>query len=152
MLSGRQFSDWQPGERVTTAARTVTEADVMAFIRLAGLLEPLFLDREFIASETIHKVPIAPGSLTFAFAEGLAIQAGLLHRTGMAFLGIEQMQLTAPVKIGDTIRVEIEVLAKEPRGSRPGGVVRFRHVVRNQLHEPVMTYEVLRLIRDLPAA
>ncbi|MBI3076307.1 MAG: hypothetical protein HYY85_04840 [Deltaproteobacteria bacterium] len=93
MLTGRQFSDWQPGDQVTTAARTVTEADVMAFVRLAGLFEPLFLDREFIASETIHKVPIAPGSLTFAFAEGLTIQAGLLHRTGMAFLGIDQMQL-----------------------------------------------------------
>jgi acyl dehydratase len=65
----------------------------------------------------------------------------------MAFVGLEQMRLLAPVKLGDTIQVQVEVLDSKEVKSRGGGIVRFRHQVRNQRGETVMEYQVSRLIR-----
>jgi acyl dehydratase len=80
-------------------------------------------------------------------AEGLTVQTGILHTTGMAFIGLEQMRLFAPVKVGDTIQVRVEVLDTKAVKKRGGGIVRYRHQVRNQKGDTVMEYNVSRLIR-----
>jgi acyl dehydratase len=147
MHKGMTFEEFRAGERFTTGRRTVTEHDVLQFVCLVGLYEPLFLDLEYIRSESLYGERIAPGSLTFALAEGLTVQTGMIHGTGLAFLGIEEMRLEAPVRIGDTIQVEIEVVDKKEVPARGGGIVRYRQQVRNQRGEKVMEYRVLRLIR-----
>lgn len=38
---------------------------------------------------------LVPGALTFVFAEGLVIQTGVIHGTGLAFLGTE-LRVVAP--------------------------------------------------------
>jgi len=80
-------------------------------------------------------------------AEGLTVQTGIIHGTAMAFVGLERMRLYAPVKVGDTIQVEIEVLDAKEVKSRGGGIVVFRQVVRNQQKDAVMEYDVSRMIR-----
>jgi acyl dehydratase len=130
-----------------TGRRTVTESEVVQFVCLVGLFEPLFIDAEYIRGESLFGERIAPGSLTFAMAEGLTVQTGIIHGTGMAFVGIEPMRLFQPVKIGDTIQVEIEVLDSKEVKTRGGGIVRYRQQVRNQRGEIVMEYNVSRLIR-----
>ena len=147
MQQGITFEGFHPGDRFTTGRRTVTEADVMQFVCLVGLFEPLFIDAEYIRDESLFGVRIAPGSLTFGMAEGLTVQTGIIHGTGMAFVGLERMQLFAPVKVGDTIQVEIEVLRLKEVKSRGGGIVLFRQSVRTQRGETVMEYDVSRLIR-----
>jgi len=77
----------------------------------------------------------------------LTVQTGIIHGTGMAFVGLERMQLFAPVKVGDTIQVEIEVLRLKEVKSRGGGIVLFRQSVRTQRGETVMEYDVSRLLR-----
>jgi len=62
--------------------------------------------------ETGYGERIAPGSLTFALAEGLTTQTGMIHGTGLAFVGLQGMRLYRPVKVGDTIGVEIEVIGR----------------------------------------
>jgi acyl dehydratase len=146
MMRGKFFEEFHPGERFATAARTVTEAEIVQFVQLAGLFEPLFLDLEYIKRESLFGERIAPGSLTFALAEGLTVQTGVIHGTAMAFLGLDRMELKAPVKVGDTIRVEIEVLRKKELRSRPGGIVVFSQKVLNQRGEVVLEYEPARLI------
>jgi len=150
MLSGMTFEKFHQGDRFMTARRTVTEADIMQFVCLVGLLEPLFIDAEYIRKESLFGERIAPGSLTFGLAEGLTVQTGILHGTGMAFVGLERMRLFAPVKVGDTIQVEIEVRETKKVESRDGGIVRFLQTVRNHKGETVMEYEVSRLIRSTP--
>lgn len=150
MQKGMTFEGFHPGDRFVTGRRTVTEHDIMQFVCLVGLYEPLFIDEEYIRNESLFGERIAPGSLTFAMAEGLTVQTGIIHGTGLAFVGIEQMRLLAPVKLGDTIQVEIEVLETKEIPSRGGGIVRYRHWVRNQRAETVMEYDVSRLIRGTP--
>ncbi len=141
------FEGFHPGDQFMTGRRTITETEIIQFVCLIGMLEPLFIDAEYIREQSLYGQRIAPGSLTFSMAEGLTVQTGIIHTTAMAFVGLEQMRLLAPVKVGDTIQVEVEVLDTKEVKSRGGGIVRFRHQVRNQLGETVMEYHVLRLIR-----
>lgn len=147
MHKGITFEGFHPGDRFITGRRTVTEADVMQFVCLVGLFEPLFIDVEYIRDESLFGERIAPGSLTFSMAEGLTVQTGIIHGTGMAFVGLERMQLFVPVKVGDTIQVEIEVLRSKEIKSHGGGIVLFRQSVHNQRGDTVMEYDVSRLIR-----
>jgi acyl dehydratase len=146
-MKGITFEGFRPGDRFTTGRRTVTEHDILQFVGLVGLTEPLFLDLEYIRKETLYGERIAPGSLTFGMAEGLTVQTGIIHGTGLAFVGIDRMKLFGPVKVNDTIQVEIEVLDTKPVPARGGGIVRYRQWVKNQRGETVMEYDVARLIR-----
>jgi len=147
-MKGLTFDGFHPGDRFTTGRRTITEHDIMQFVTLVGLSEPLFLDLEYIRNESLFGERIAPGSLTFGMAEGLTVQTGIIHGTGMAFAGLDKMRLFGPVKVNDTIQVEIEVLDLKPIPARDGGIVRYRQWVKNQRGETVMEYDVARLIRS----
>ena len=144
-MPGLRWEDMTVGDMLTTSARTITESDLVTFVTSAGFLEPLFLDAR-AATAGPYTGRLVPGALTFVFAEGLVIQTGVIHGTGMAFLGTE-LRVVAPVYVGDTIDVEVEVT--EARASRtPGrGVVTTRNRVRNQRGEEVLVYTPTRLIR-----
>jgi acyl dehydratase len=146
-MNGKTFEQFKPGDRYVTGRRTITEHDILQFVGLVGLTEPLFLDLEYIRKESLYGERIAPGSLTFGMAEGLTVQTGLIHGTGLAFAGLDKMRLFGPVKVGDTIQVEIEVLDAKPVPARGGGIVRYRQWVKNQRDETIMEYDVARLIR-----
>ena len=98
-----------------------------------------------IENETQFKRPIAPGLMTVSMADGLSILSGIIHKTGMAFLWME-MDIKAPVFIGDSIYVEIEVLEKRETKKPDRGIVKFLHRVINQGEEIVIEYRVKRMI------
>jgi len=143
---GHYFEAFTPGRAYATGRRTVSEADHVNFTTSFGFFEPLFMDREYIARDTPYGKPIVPGALTFSLAEGLTILSGILHGTGMAFLGVE-LSVTRPVFIGDTVHVEIEVLDRRETQKPDRGIVTFAHRVINQDDEMVMRYTVKRMIR-----
>ena len=145
--AAKYFEDFETGERFTTGGRTVTEFDVMTFVTLTGYMEPLFIDAEYIREKSGFGERIAPGLLTTAFADALIAQTGVLHGTGMALLGIEGLKMKAPVKVGDTIRVEVEITEKRETSKPDRGVVTSRQIVRNQRGETVVEYTVSRFIR-----
>jgi len=147
-MKGTLFEGFHAGDRFVTGRRTITEHDILQFVTLVGLTEPLFFDIEYIKNESIYGERIAPGSLTFGIAEGLTVQTGLIHGTGLAFAGLDRMRLSGPVKVGDTIQVEIEVLDTKAVPQRGGGIVRYRQWVKNQRGETIMEYDVARLIRS----
>ncbi len=148
-MHGKYFEDFEVGERFVTAGRTVTEPDIMSFIGLAGIYEELYTNHEYVATQTIFKRRFAPGPLTFSLAEGLVLQTGLFHGTGMAFLEMH-MKLTAPVFLGDTIRVEVEVTGKRETRHPERGIVTFAHTVRKQTGEVVLEMTKVRMIRRRP--
>ena len=112
-----------------------------------SLLEPVFIDAEYIREKSGFGERIAPGLLTTAFADALIAQTGVLHGSGMALLGIEGLKMKAPVKVGDTIRVEVEITEKRETKKPDRGVVTSRQIVRNQRGETVVEYTVSRFIR-----
>ena len=145
-LQGLYFEDFLPGKQFETHKRTITETDLVNFVTLCGFFEPLFTDQTYAETETPFGRRIAPGALSLAYAEGLSILSGIIHQTGMAFLGLE-LQIHRPVFIGDTIGVEIEILDKRATRKPDRGIVTFRHRVINQKDELVMEYTVKRMIR-----
>ncbi|HEV8643331.1 MAG TPA: MaoC/PaaZ C-terminal domain-containing protein [Methylomirabilota bacterium] len=129
-----------------TLGRTVSETDIVNFVNLCGFTEPLFMDMEYVARESVFGRRAAPGALTFALSEGLVMQTGLIHGTGMAWLGGE-IRIVAPVLAGDTIRVEIEVVEKRETKKPDRGIVTYQHRVLNQRGELVLESRVQRMIR-----
>lgn len=144
--SGIHFDDFLPGQVFTTDRRTITEADHVNFTTSFGFFEPLFMDQEYVETQTPYKSRIVPGTLTFSVAEGLTMLSGILHKTGIAFLGVE-LNILKPVHIGDTIEVEIAVKDKRRTRKPQQGIVTFTHRIRNQHQEMVMEYTIKRMIR-----
>ncbi len=143
---GLTFEGHTIGEKFTTLGRTISETDIVTFVNLAGFTEPLFMDMEYVARESVFKGRPVPGALTFALSEGLIMQTGLIHGTGMAYLGGE-IRIVAPVLAGDTIRVEVEVAEKRETKKPDRGIVTYHHRVVNQRGETVLEARVQRMIR-----
>lgn len=144
--AGIPYEGFRIGDRYQTLGRTVSEYEILSFVTLTGFTEPLFMDLDYIRRESVFKTRVAPGVLTFALAEGLAIQTGILHGTGLALLSYD-VRVLAPVLAGDTIRVEIEVVDTRETRKPDRGVVTFRHRVINQRGEEVMDATVARMIK-----
>jgi len=148
---GIDFGGHKIGEVYRTLARTVSETDIVTFVNQCGFTEPLFMDMEYVARESLFKRRAAPGALTFSLSEGLIMQTGLIHGTGMAWLGGE-LRIVSPVLEGDTIRVEVEVVDKRETKKADRGIVTYRHRVLNQRDEVVLEAKVQRMIRRGPAS
>jgi acyl dehydratase len=144
--AGVTFERHQVGTVYRTLARTVSETDIVNFVNQCGFTEPLFLDMEYVKRESVFGRRAAPGALTFALSEGLVMQTGLIHGTGMAWLGGD-LTVVAPVLEGDTIRVEVEVVDKRETKKADRGIVTYRHRILNQRDEVVLEATVRRMIR-----
>lgn len=140
------FDEYKVGATYTTLARTVSETDIVSFVNLCGFTEPLFMDMEYVARESVFGRRAAPGALTLALSEGLVIQTGLIHGRGMAWLGGD-VKVVAPVLEGDTIHVEVEVADKRETRKPDRGIVTYRHRVVNQRGETVMELRLQRMIK-----
>src|SRR2546425_9067889 len=143
---GLTWEETSPGALYRTLGRTVSETDIVNFVNLCGFTEPLFMDMEYVARESVFKQRAAPGALTFALSEGLIMQTGLIHGTGMAYLGGE-LRETAPVHEGDTLTVEVEVTDKRETKKPDRGIVTYLHRVLNQRCELVLKARVTRMVR-----
>ena len=143
---GVTFEKHAIGKVYRTLARTVSETDIVNFVNQCGFTEPLFLDMEYVKRESVFGRRAAPGALTFSLSEGLVMQTGLIHGTGMAWLGGE-LRVVAPVLEGDTIRVEVEVTDKRETRKTDRGIVTYRHRVLNQRDELVLEATIQRMIR-----
>ena len=143
---GVSFEGHKVGDVYKTLARTVSDFEILQFVTLTGFTEPLFMDMEYVKKESLFGRRAAPGALTFCLSEGLVMQTGVIHGTGMAWLGAE-LRITAPVLEGDTIRVEVEVTGKRETKKTDRGIVTYRHRVLNQRDEVVLEATVQRMIR-----
>ena len=143
---GFHLEDLPVGRRFRTIGRTVTEADITAFVGATGMVEALFTDLEHAAAESAMPGRVAPGALVYSFAEGLVLNATGQH-TGLAFLGM-RLDVHGPTVAGDTIHVRCEVTAARPT-SRPGrGIVTTRNEIINQRGDVVVTYTPTRLMKS----
>ncbi len=148
---GLYFEDLPVGRQFRTIGRTVTEADITAFINCTGMVEVLFTNLEFLERESDIKRRVVPAAMVYAFAEGLLVQATMQH-TGFAFLHME-LTVESPVVAGDTIHAECEVIEARRSKSRPGrGLVRTRVRVVKQDGATALVYTPLRMVkcRDTP--
>lgn len=147
----KYFEDLEIGQHFVTAARTITECDIVHFFMLSGAFEELFTNREFVEKESVFKKRIGQGPLTLLISLGLGAQQGWMHGMVMAFLGMDQLRVPRPVYENDTVHVDIEIIDKrESRSRTDGAIVTSRNTVLNQHGQPVMTYSHTILIRRRP--
>ena len=137
LSSGLFFEDFQPGQKVTSAGRTVTEHDVVTFAGLSGDFNQIHTDAEFAKSMPFGQ-RIAHGILGLAIASGLAVQTGILGANVIAFREIDEWKFVKPVFFGDTIHVEMEVTETKPFPRLGGGSVTLGVKVNNQANETAM--------------
>ncbi len=148
---GLTFEDHKIGASYETLGRTVSEADICAFVNLCGFNEPLFMDMEYVAKESVFNGRVTPGAFTFCVSEGLIMQTGLIHGTGMSYLGSE-IRIVAPVLAGDTLRVTVTITDKRETSKPDRGIVTYKHEIKNQRGELVLEAIVRRMIkRQSPA-
>ena len=130
---GMFFDDFAIGQTWDSPARTITEADLVAFAGLSGDFNPLHTDEEF-ARTTPFGGRIFHGPGVFAIATGLESRLGIKEGTAIAFLGMT-WNLKAAVRIGDTIHVHQTVAACRLTSKEDRGIVTFDVAVLNQRGE-----------------
>jgi len=139
------WEDLAVGTRFTTKKRTVTEADLVAFVNLTWLTEELFANADPVDRAAMGIAGrMVPGGLVYTFAEGLV--APSFASSGLAFLGMT-LDVQGPTLVGDTLQVECEVTERRASAKPDRGLVRTRNVVRNQHGKDVLVYAPLRLMR-----
>lgn len=140
--AGYFWEDLRPGQLFKTHRRTVTEADLVAFVNCTGMLEVIFIDAGF-AGGAIKGRPV-PGALTYCLMEGLLLQT-MIQGTGLAMLEVKQ-DIHGPVLVNDTIHALVTVDDVRPTSSKGRAVVTSTVEVFNQRDEKVMTYTAKRLL------
>jgi acyl dehydratase len=145
-VAGRTWEDQPVGFSFRTPGRTITEHDLMTFVTLGGFNEPLFMDARYVEEHTPYTGRLVPGALTYMIAEGLVIQTHVIHGTGIAFVHME-LDVRAPVYVGNTLEVVVEVTESRAASKGGRGIVTSRNSVRNQDDEEVLVYTPVRLLR-----
>jgi acyl dehydratase len=99
--------------------------------------QPFHLDEE-AAKQSVFNGLAASGWHTAALTMRLLVASDLRIAGGLIGLGFEEMRWPRPVRAGDELRVESEVLQKRESKSRPGqGLLKMRNTTINQRDEPV---------------
>lgn len=133
------YEDVSVGDTFDLGSHTVTAEEIIEF---AEKWDPLLfhLDAEE-AAQTFHGELIASGYHTLCLANRHVVRAFRQEAAAVVGIGIENLRWHAPLRPGDTVAFELEVLEKRPSESIPdAGVVRER-TTGTVDGDPVITYE-----------
>lgn len=109
--------------------------------------QPFHLDEEE-ARKSVFAGLVASGWYTAAVAMWLFVTGELKLAGGDVGLGVDELRWPAPVRAGDVLKSEIEVLGKRASRSKPGhGIIRICNVTTNQDNKVVQSYVASLLVR-----
>ena len=145
-MSARYLDDFTVGEKFSTGRATVTEAMILDF---AALYDPQpFHTDAAAAAKTIYGGLIASGFQTLALGFRLVWDTGIIAASSMGSPGFDELRWLKPVKPGDTLRVEGEIVEKTPSRSKPDrGIIRVAYRYLNQADDAVLTFTAMHLLR-----
>lgn len=146
---GKYFQEFQIGQEIVSAGRTITDADIVNFAGLTWDTNPMHTDAEY-GKTTMFGERIAHGMLGLSYAIGLIWQLGVLEGTVIAFRELE-MKFKGPLKIGDTMRVVAQVKETKPIRSA-GGIVSIELRVLNQRDETLYQGNMTVLVKGRDAS
>jgi acyl dehydratase len=100
------------GTKLVGKGRTITEADHGLFMLVSGDWEPIHCDEEYARTTPLGR-RVVHGTYGITLALG-SLQARLLESSDplIAALGIKEWNYKAPLFVGDTVHVEIEIVNK----------------------------------------
>jgi itaconyl-CoA hydratase len=142
---GRYYEDFNAGDIYEhRPGRTITETDNIWFTLLTMNTHPLHFDNAYAAKSEFGK-PLVNSCLTLSIVVGMSVSD--VSQKAIGNLGWNDIKLSAPVFVGDTIYAESEVLSKRESASRPTqGIVTVRTVGRKADGTVFMSFERTVLI------
>jgi len=137
---GRYYDDFVIGDVYEhRPGRTITETDNIWFTLLTMNKHPLHFDNAY-AAKTEFKRPLVNSCLTLSIVAGMSVSD--VSQKAIGNLGWNDVKLTAPVFVGDTIYAESEVLSKRESASRPNqGLVTVRTIGKKDDGTQFMSFE-----------
>jgi acyl dehydratase len=139
------LDDLPAGLRLRSGAVTVTAEEIVAFAARYDP-QPFHLSDEGAAGTMFGRLA-ASGWHTAAISMRLQVDGGLPIAGGIVGGRVDELRWTCPVRPGDTLHVESEVIEARPSDSRPDqGWVKVRTVTVNQNAEPVQVLVVNLLV------
>ena len=145
-MIGRCYEDYAKGQVVRAPGFSVTE-DAIIDWALKYDPQPIHMDR-LAAEKSIYGGLIASGWQTAAICFRLLLQAGLLGEESLGSPGIDELRWLLPVRPGDTIDPEAEVLDMRVSASKPDrGLLTVAYRVKNQRGETVLTMRAIQIVR-----
>lgn len=142
---GRYLEDFTVGDVYEhRPGRSITESDNTWFTLLTMNQHPLHFDREYGAKSEFGQV-LVNSCLTLSVITGMSVSD--VSQKTVANLGWNDVKLTGPVFVGDTLYAESEVLAVRESKSRPTqGIVTIRTRGLKQDGSEVISFERAMLI------
>ncbi|HEX2760706.1 MAG TPA: MaoC family dehydratase [Rhizomicrobium sp.] len=143
------LEDFTPGRRFVSAAHRLDADQIKAFARRFDP-QPFHLDEAAAEASFFHGLA-ASGWHTAAITMSLLVQSGMPIAGGLIGAGAE-IEWPRPVRPGDTLTVESEVVEVKPSRSRPErGMITVKSQTRNQHGEVVQILTSKMLVWRKPA-
>jgi acyl dehydratase len=142
------FDDLKVGMRFKSGEVTVSKQDIKRF---AAEFDPQpFHTDEEAAKETVFKGLAASGWHTAAIAMNLAVQVRPFGPHPLLGAGVDDLRWTKPVRPGDTVHLQGEVVELIPSRTKPQGIVRVKWTLYNQDGDAVYTFNPIAIVPRRP--
>src|SRR5258708_17110911 len=143
---GKYFQEFEIGQEIISAGRTITESDLVQFAGLTGDTNPMHTDAEY-SKTTLFGERIAHGMLGLSYMLGLLWPLGFMEGTVIAFMGLEA-KFKAPIKIGDTIHAVAQTTQLKELKAAGGGIVVLSVKLVNQRDEVTQQADLKVLMKS----
>ena len=143
------FDDLVLGMHFKSSDKQVTREEIKRFASEFDP-QPYHLD-EKAAEQTPLKGLAASGWHTAAIAMRLAVEVRPFGRHPLLGLGVDDLRWLAPVRPGDVIHIEGEVVELTSSKTKPQGIVRIRWTAFNQHGDPVYTFNPIAVVPRRPS-
>ncbi len=143
--SGRYFEDYTVGVKQEVGSVSISEADIIEF---ANKYDPqdFHTDPEKAASGPFGGL-IASGWHTISVVMRLLVDRYLDNASSLGSPGIDELRWMAPVRPGDVLTVQAEVVNARRSSSKPDrGLIHTNVEVSNQDGIMVMTMKAINLV------
>src|SRR6185437_8077506 len=140
-MTFRYFDDFRLGEKIDLGRYPVTEAEILAFARQYDP-QRMHTDRDFAARTSFGGL-IASGWHSCAMFMRLQVDGMLKESSALASPGVDGIRWLRPVRAGDVLRAEAEVIDIVPSRRRPDRGLRPQALARDRQSglEPFITAE-----------
>ncbi|HYB56679.1 MAG TPA: MaoC family dehydratase [Alphaproteobacteria bacterium] len=142
------FDDLKIGMRFKSSGKLVTREDIKRFAAEFDP-QPYHLD-EAAAERSPLKGLAASGWHTAAIVMRLCLETRPFGAHPIFGLGVDELRWLAPVRPGDVLHVEGEVVELKPSRTKPQGVARVKWTAFNQRGEPVYTITPMAIVPRRP--
>jgi acyl dehydratase len=138
-MTKQYLEDYAVGQLYRSGRLRIDKDQIVAFAAQFDP-QPYHLDEE-AARKSVFRGLAASGWHTAALTMRLLVESEFGPADGILGVGFDEFSWPRPVRPGDELHVESEVLEVRPSKSRPNqGLIRVRTTTFNQNGEPVQIY------------